>query len=134
MKLYIRIKDGQPFEHPIFEDNFLQAFPNIDVNNLPSEFACFERITPPELTAYQVYEGVTYEKIGNIYTDVHHVREMTEQEKNQKQEETKAAWNNHFPSWIFDEISCSFIAPIEYPTDNKVYKWDETTISWIEVA
>jgi hypothetical protein len=44
MNLYIQIKDGQPFEHPIFEDNFIQAFPNVDINNLPLEFAKFRRI------------------------------------------------------------------------------------------
>ena len=44
MELFIRVKDGQAFEHPILGDNFRQAFPNINVNNLPSEFARFERI------------------------------------------------------------------------------------------
>jgi hypothetical protein len=45
MNLYIQIKNGQPFEHPILEDNFIETFPNLDVNNLPPEFARFRRIT-----------------------------------------------------------------------------------------
>ena len=57
MKLYIRIKDGQTFEHPIFEDNFREAFPDVDVNNLPDEFAHFERVAPPTRGVYEVYEG-----------------------------------------------------------------------------
>jgi hypothetical protein len=44
MELYIQIRNGQPFEHPILGDNFRQAFPKIDVSNLPPEFAKFERI------------------------------------------------------------------------------------------
>ena len=44
MNLFIRIVDGQPFEHPIFEDNFKQAFPDVDLNNLPSEFLKFVRV------------------------------------------------------------------------------------------
>jgi hypothetical protein len=44
MNLYIQIRDDQPFEHPIFEDNFIQAFPDKDINNLPPEFAKFRRI------------------------------------------------------------------------------------------
>jgi hypothetical protein len=44
MNLYIQIKDGQPFEHPIFEDNFIEAFPDVDINNLPFGFAKFRRI------------------------------------------------------------------------------------------
>jgi len=87
MELYIRIINGQPFEHPIFGDNFRQAFPEIDVNNLPSEFARFERIELPILGLYEVYEGVTYEWIDGIVKDVHHVRPMTETETIKRQVE-----------------------------------------------
>lgn len=131
MELFIRIKDGQPFEHPILKDNFCQAFPNIDLNNLPSEFARFERIAPPELRPYELYEGVTYEKIGEVYKDVHHVREMSVQEKTQKQEAVKAAWNNRYPSWTFDEALCSFVAPVAYPDDGNRYVWDENNLNWV---
>ena len=87
MELYIRIVNGQPFEHPIFGDNFKQAFPEIDVNNLPPEFARFERIESPTLGLYEVYEGVTYAWVDGIVKDVHHVRPMTEQETIAKQAE-----------------------------------------------
>ena len=55
MDLIIRVKDGQPFEHPIFLDNFVQAFPDVDVNNLPPEFAKFTRYPAPQLGPYEVY-------------------------------------------------------------------------------
>jgi hypothetical protein len=87
MELYIRIIDGQPFEHPIFGDNFRQAFPEVDVNNLPPEFARFERLEPPVLGVYEVYEGVTYEWVDGIVKDVHHVRPMTEEETVARQAE-----------------------------------------------
>lgn len=80
MELYIRIVNGQPFEHPIVGDNFRQAFPEIDVNNLPSEFARFERIEQPIIGLYQVYEGVVYKWFDGIVKDTHHVRAMTEEE------------------------------------------------------
>ena len=41
MELFIRIKDGEPFEHPIFGDNFRAAFPDIDSDNLPPDFVRF---------------------------------------------------------------------------------------------
>ena len=42
MELFIRIdENGQAVDHPIMGDNFRQAFPDIDVNNLPSNFARF---------------------------------------------------------------------------------------------
>jgi len=48
MNFYIQIKDGQPFEHPILEDNILAAFPDVDINNLPPELAKFKRIPMEE--------------------------------------------------------------------------------------
>ena len=81
MELYIRIVDGQPFEHPILGDNFRQAFPHIDPDNLPPEFARFERIEQPTVEQYEVIEGVTYEWDNAIVKDVWHIRQMTDEEK-----------------------------------------------------
>ena len=136
MELFIRIKDGQPFEHPILGDNFCQAFPNVDTNNLPAEFARFVRIAPPAVGVYENYTGVTYELIDGVYKDVHHVVPMTEQQKIDKQNAVKAAFaaNGGFASWIFNEEICYFEAPIPYPADGKDYRWDEPTTSWVEVT
>ena len=38
-----------------------------------------------------------------------------------------------FESWILDEEKCVWKAPLPYPTDEKVYDWDESTASWVEV-
>ena len=37
-----------------------------------------------------------------------------------------------FPSWIFNEETKRWEAPIEYPVDDKFYIWDEETVSWVE--
>lgn len=81
MKLFIQIRDGQPYQHPIFEDNFQQAFPDIDVNNLPPEFAKFERVPCPRNAGLFEIDEVRYEWDGNIVKDVWFIREMTEEEK-----------------------------------------------------
>lgn len=135
MELYIRIKDGRPFEHPILEDNFRLAFPNIDVNNLPEEFAKFERIPKPDIGVYQIYEGLTYEFDGSVVKDYHHIRDMNEEEKTAKQNAVKEEFARvvGFNSWIFNEETCNFDPPVPYPSDEKVYNWDENTVSWIEV-
>jgi hypothetical protein len=39
-----------------------------------------------------------------------------------------------FPSWVLNEQSCLWDAPVPYPTDGKRYSWDEATLSWIEVT
>jgi hypothetical protein len=38
-----------------------------------------------------------------------------------------------FPSWIKDEETYTWQAPVAMPTDDKSYYWDEKTTSWVEV-
>lgn len=111
MELYIRIIDGQPFEHPIMGDNFRDVFPHIDVDNLPSDFARFERIEQPSYGVYEVYEGVTYEWIDGVVKDVHHVRSMTAQERQEKIDTARASFTPTEDGWVFDEDNCSWIPP-----------------------
>lgn len=37
-----------------------------------------------------------------------------------------------FNSWILNETTCRWEAPVPMPTDGKFYTWDENTTSWIE--
>ena len=37
-----------------------------------------------------------------------------------------------FESWLLDEESCLWEAPVAYPTDGGMYTWDEASLSWIE--
>ena len=38
-----------------------------------------------------------------------------------------------FPSWLLNEDTCLWHAPVMRPNDGKSYAWDEDTLSWIEV-
>jgi hypothetical protein len=38
-----------------------------------------------------------------------------------------------FNSWVLNESTCLWDAPVAYPTDGKRYTWDEATTSWVEV-
>lgn len=38
-----------------------------------------------------------------------------------------------YPSWVLNEDTCLWEAPVPYPQDGKVYTWDEATVSWVEV-
>ena len=37
-----------------------------------------------------------------------------------------------FPSWVLNEQTCQWGAPVPMPTDGKRYNWDEATLNWIE--
>jgi len=38
-----------------------------------------------------------------------------------------------YPSWVVDEATCLWVAPIDYPDDGGQYVWDEETTDWVEV-
>jgi hypothetical protein len=35
-----------------------------------------------------------------------------------------------FNSWILDEKTCLWNAPVVYPTDGNLYEWNEQTLNW----
>tara|TARA_Y100001951_G_C11154167_1_gene190951 strand:- start:160 stop:483 length:324 start_codon:yes stop_codon:yes gene_type:complete len=37
-----------------------------------------------------------------------------------------------FPSWVLNETTCRWDAPVAYPDDGKIYLWNEETTDWIE--
>jgi hypothetical protein len=39
-----------------------------------------------------------------------------------------------FDSWVLNESSCLWEAPVEYPDDGQIYTWNEDTTSWDLVA
>lgn len=39
-----------------------------------------------------------------------------------------------YASWILNEDTCLWSAPVAMPTDDKKYQWDESTTSWIETG
>ena len=130
MELYIRIKDGQPFKHPIFRDNFCQAFPDVDVNNLPPEFARFERIERPVLGMYEVMvsEDPTYEVVDGVYKDVWQKRDMTAEEKEVTRQTAiqaaQSAWATrdqaeNWSAWVFNEETIKYEPPITRPEKNQ---------------
>lgn len=39
-----------------------------------------------------------------------------------------------YDSWVLNESLWAYEAPVEYPSDDKRYVWDEETVSWIEFS
>jgi hypothetical protein len=38
-----------------------------------------------------------------------------------------------FASWVLNNTTWTWEAPVAMPTDGKQYRWDEATTSWVEV-
>ena len=133
MNLYIRLENGQPVDHPLVEENLLQAFPGIDVNNLPSNFVKFNRTNPTAPGTYDRLPVSTYHLVGNEVFEVWVTESMSPEEILEKQNLVKDNWANTSPyySWVFDESTCEFVAPIPYPDDGNTYGWSESGQQWV---
>jgi hypothetical protein len=147
MNIYIQIENGQPVNHPAFEDNLIQA-----LGSIPENWEPFTRVERPVPDAHQVLvsEQPSYEKVNGVWTDVWAIRDMTEEEKTIKQQELEAAtvvgkkavqqavkdfWatlpnRENFSAWTFDEETCQYLPPTPRPTEGD-FRWDGTTNSWV---
>lgn len=38
-----------------------------------------------------------------------------------------------YPSWLLNEDTCLWDAPVPYPTDGEMYTWDEDGQTWVAV-
>ena len=116
MKLYIQIENGQPINHPAFEDNLMQAF-----GEIPAHWEEFVRPERPVPGLYQVMpEAPTYEKVDGVWTDVWAIRDMTAEEKAAKQQATRDAFNarehaTNWSAWTLDEATCTMVPPTPRP-------------------
>jgi hypothetical protein len=127
--LYIRVVDGNTFEHPIVEWNLRQFYPDLDPENPPKGFEKFIRNPIPVLGPYETFVGTHYEKIDGVWQDVHVKRDLTPAEKAEKIRIAKETFQFK-DVWIFDEEIFEWIPPIEYPKDGNKYRWDYATNNW----
>lgn len=135
MELLIKVKAGKAVEHPVAKENLLAVLKKTNINDLPSDWVKFERVPKPSFGPYEVYVETVYQQDGGVFKDVHVVRLMNEEEKQEKQSAVKNEWGEKyaslFPSWIFVESQCEFAPPVPYPDDGGEYHWDESGLCWV---
>lgn len=127
--LFIQIRNGGPFEHPITEWNLRQFYPDLDVNKPPEGFERFVRNPLPEIGAFQTLMGTYYEKVDGVWQDVYHIRDLTAVEKAEK----ISLYKQDFPfsdTWTFDETTLKWLPPVKYPDDGKKYYWVNEKKNW----
>lgn len=76
MELFIEMREGLPYGHPILEENFREVYPDVDTQNLPSNFAKFVRTAPPSSVGMFEVEESTYQVVGDVVTDVWTIRPL----------------------------------------------------------
>jgi hypothetical protein len=114
MNLYIETENGLTKNHPALEENLLQAF-----GSIPENWKTFVRLDRPELTVYQIMDSdmPTYKKVDGVWTDVWSIRNMTDEEKQVKQQSVRDSFNSreqaeNWSAWTLDEATCTMQPPI----------------------
>ena len=152
-RLWIKVDENNVhIGHPRFESNLRQVMPNHDFDQgAPDGYMRFERVEPPELGVYEMFEptiggnialafnhnGLSYDIVDGVYKDVWHVRDMTTEEKTEKQNGVKTAFAELHPtwtSWTFNEATCQMEPPVAYPDGDGMYAWNEENQTWDAVT
>jgi hypothetical protein len=111
MELFIQIQNGQPYEHPIIGDNFREAFPHIDVDNLPPEFARFVRTPAPIPDGpYRLVIAGSYVWDNGAVKDNWLIVDMSAEEKAEKIA-LAMRWRPEGDQWVFDEAAYMWVDP-----------------------
>lgn len=117
MRLYIEIENGQTKNHPAYEDNLIQVF-----GSVPENWESFIRVERPSCGIYQIvaFDERVYAKVDGVWTDVWTIRDMTAEEKTEKQQIVRNNFNNreqteNWSAWTLDEVTCKMIPPIPRP-------------------
>jgi hypothetical protein len=101
-----------------------------DSNGIEQEVIGIDFLT--KLTGYPIWKQTSY----NTHAGVHD-NGGTPFRKNHAgigytYDETRDAFipPKPFNSWILNEDTCRYEAPIAKPNDGKIYKWNETNLTW----
>jgi hypothetical protein len=131
MAHYVKVVDGTVVNGIVAEPEFFDTF----VDSSPGEWI---------KTSYNMRGGVYYDPAtGQPHADQAGMIAADEgrQRKNYAgigytYDRTRNAFipPQPFASWTLKEDSCLWEPPVAYPTDGKMYRWDEDTTNWVEVT
>ena len=104
-----------------------------DSNGIEQEVNGIDFLT--KLTGWAIWKQTSYNTVGGV-----HNNNGTPFRKNHAgigytYDEDRDAFipPKPFNSWILNEDTCLWNAPVAYPSDNGKYKWNETNLNWEEI-
>jgi len=101
-----------------------------DSNGIEQEVNGIDFLT--KLTGWAIWKQTSYNTHGGV-----HNNNGTPFRKNHAgigytYDETRNAFiaPKPFNSWVLNESTCNWEAPVDYPQDSNRYKWNESTLTW----
>ena len=85
-----------------------------------------------KLTGYPVWKQTSYNTVGGVHNNGGTPLRKNHAGIGYTYDETRDAFiaPKPFNSWILNEDTCLWNAPVAYPTDGNIYKWNETNLTW----
>lgn len=101
-----------------------------DSNGIEQEVIGIDFLT--KLTGYPVWKQTSYNTHGGVHNNGGTPLRKNHASIGYTYDETRDAFiaPKPFNSWILNEDTCLWNAPVAYPQDGNIYKWNEQTLSW----
>ena len=124
MAHYAKVQQGKVTKVIVAEKEFIDSY----VDTEPGKWI---------QTSYNTYGGVHYDRSTNPPTpskDQSKALRKNYAGVNFIYDKTRDAFYEPqpYPSWTLNGTTCLWEAPVEYPSDGKIYDWDESSKSWKE--
>ena len=103
----------------------------LDANGIEQETIGIDFLT--KLTGWAIWKQTSYNTHGGVHSSGGTPLRKNHAGIGYTYDETKDAFipPQPYPSWVLNETTCQWQAPIPYPTDGNKYTWDESTKNWI---
>ena len=87
-------------------------------------------------SSFNTYGGVYYNADRTVADDQSKACRFNHAAKGYTYDEARDAFipPQPFDSWVLDEDTCLWVAPVAYPTDGEAYTWDEDAGDWVTVT
>jgi len=101
-----------------------------DSNGVEQESIGIDFLT--KLTGYPVWKQTSYNTNGGVHSSGGIPLRKNHAGIGYTYDEDRDAFipKKPFNSWILNEDTCLWNAPVAYPQDNNQYRWNESTLSW----
>ena len=101
-----------------------------DSNGVEQEVIGIDFLT--KLTGYPLWKQTSYNTVGGVHNNGGTPLRKNHAGIGYTYDETRDAFiaPKPFNSWILNEDTCLWEAPVARPVDGKLYNWNEQTLSW----
>ena len=102
-----------------------------DSNGIEQENIGIDFLT--KLTGWAIWKQTSYNTHGGVHSNNGTPLRKNHASIGYTYDDTRDAFipAKPFNSWVLNETTCLWEAPIQYPSDGELYQWNEENNSWV---